>query len=62
MAKPVNLNRFRKEKTRADKKARADENAIAYGRTNTQKKQDRAEAEKQVAHLDQHRRKRDEEP
>ncbi|NIZ13867.1 DUF4169 family protein [Phaeobacter sp. HF9A] len=37
MGKPVNLNRFRKEKARADKKARADENAVKFGRTKAQK-------------------------
>ena len=37
MVKPVNLNRFRKEKARAAKKARADENAVKFGRTKAQK-------------------------
>ena len=37
MSKPVNLNRFRKEKARAVKKARADENAVKFGRTKAQK-------------------------
>lgn len=31
MGKPVNLNRFRKEKARAEKKARADNNAALHG-------------------------------
>jgi len=31
MSKPVNLNRFRKERQRAEKKARADQNSTLYG-------------------------------
>ncbi len=37
MGKPVNLNRHRKEKARAEKKARADQNAVKFGRTKTEK-------------------------
>ena len=29
--KPVNLNQFRKTKARAEKKARADQNAVVHG-------------------------------
>ncbi len=50
MGKPVNLNRYRKEKARADKKARADQNAVAFGRT---------KAEKEVVKLQQDKLKRD---
>lgn len=46
MEKPVNLNRFKKEKARAAKKARADENAVKFGRTKAQKT-----AEAQVSSL-----------
>lgn len=31
MGKPVNLNRFRKQKARAENKARADQNAVLHG-------------------------------
>ncbi|WP_085308878.1 DUF4169 family protein [Planktotalea arctica] len=31
MGKPVNLNRFRKQKARAEKSARADQNAVLNG-------------------------------
>lgn len=31
MSEPVNLNRFRKQKARAEKKARADHNAAIHG-------------------------------
>ncbi len=50
MGKPVNLNRFRKEKARAEKKARADANAVKHGRS---------KSEKAIAKLEQERQKRD---
>ncbi len=53
---PVNLNRFRKEKARVDRKARADENAVKHGRSKAQKARDAAEAEKTRRVLDLHRR------
>lgn len=31
MGKPVNLNRFKKQKARADDKVRADKNAVLHG-------------------------------
>lgn len=52
MSTPVNLNRFRKAKARADKKARADENAVKFGRTKAQKELEKAEAEKARRALD----------
>ena len=56
MTQPVNLNRVRKDKARAAKKARADENAIKFGRSKTQKRAETLEADMQVARLDQHKR------
>ena len=56
MAAPVNLNRFRKEKARAEKKARASENAVKFGRTKEEKALDKAREDKAVRHLDQHKR------
>lgn len=53
---PINLNRFRKVKARAEKKARADENAAKFGRTRTQKAREDAEALKASRALDQHKR------
>lgn len=35
--KPINLNKARKAKTRAEAKAKADENAVRFGRTKAQK-------------------------
>ena len=52
MAQPVNLNRFRKEKARAEKKARADRNAVKFGRTKAEKQLDRARADKSARDLD----------
>ncbi|MDF1671499.1 MAG: DUF4169 family protein [Roseovarius sp.] len=56
MAKPVNLNRFRKVKERAAKKARADENAVSFGRTKLEKSVATARLDKQSSVLDQHKR------
>ncbi len=46
MTMPVNLNRYRKAKARAESKARADENAVKFGRTKAEKQAARAEAER----------------
>jgi hypothetical protein len=56
MSEPVNLNRFRKQKARAEKKARADENAVKFGRTKAEKQRDTAEREKSIRHIDDHKR------
>ncbi|MBU2941500.1 DUF4169 family protein [Shimia thalassica] len=56
MAEPVNLNRFRKQKARADKKARADENAVRFGRTKAEKNREQIEADKAASHIDSHKR------
>ncbi len=37
MSDIVNLNKFRKEKTRAEDKAQADANAVKFGRTKAQR-------------------------
>ena len=56
MAEPVNLNRFRKQKARAEKTARADENAVKYGRTKAEKSLDTARRDKASRDLDAHRK------
>ncbi|WP_027258733.1 DUF4169 family protein [Leisingera aquimarina] len=53
---PVNLNRYRKEKARAEKKARADQNAAAFGRTKAEKELDKARNAQDVRRLDDHKR------
>ncbi|MGI3184637.1 DUF4169 family protein [Nioella aestuarii] len=55
MAEPVNLNRFRKQKARAERKARADENAVKHGRTKAQKSLETARRNKTLRDLDAHR-------
>ena len=52
MGEPVNLNRFRKQKARAAKKAHADENAARFGRSKAEKDLDRARSEKARRELD----------
>ena len=56
MSEPVNLNRYRKAKTRAEKKARADENAVKFGRTKAQKSIEKARADKAKSIIDLHKR------
>ena len=55
MGKPVNLNRFRKEKARAEKRVRADQNAVAFGRTKAEKSLATTRLEKARKDLDGHR-------
>lgn len=51
--KPVNLNRFRKQKARAERRARADENAIKFGLSKSERAVHRAEQDVQTNMLDQ---------
>lgn len=55
MAEPVNLNRFRKQKARTGDKARADRNAVAFGRTKAEKDLERARTDKATRDLDGHK-------
>ncbi|MDA3858439.1 MAG: DUF4169 family protein [Roseovarius sp.] len=50
---PVNLNRFRKDKARVRDKARADENAVRFGRSKAQKELEKARAAKAARDHDQ---------
>lgn len=59
MAKVTNLNQFRKAKARADKARRAEENRARFGRTKADKLLDKAGKAKDRAHLDGHRRNKD---
>ena len=56
MSTPVNLNRVRKDKARAEAKARAAENAVKFGRTKAEKTLDKARADQAARVLDQHRK------
>lgn len=52
MNTPVNLNRFRKAKNRADKDKRAQDNRVKFGRTKAEKQRDAANEAKRLAKLD----------
>jgi hypothetical protein len=52
---PVSLNRYRKEKARADAKSRADANAVKHGRTKAERLLDAARSEKARRMLDRHK-------
>jgi len=52
---PVNLNRVRKAKSRADTVAKATENAVKHGRTKAQKELENARAAKHARDIDQHK-------
>lgn len=56
MGKPVNLNRFRKEKARAERKARADQNAVKYGRSKAETELEKARKSQFIKRLDEHKR------
>lgn len=58
MAEPVNLNRFRKTKARAENKARADTNAVKFGRSKAEKALDQALTDKANHELDGHKKDR----
>lgn len=48
----TNLNRFRKSKARDAKRAKADENAVKFGRSKAQKDLERVQADKARRDLD----------
>ena len=54
--KPVNLNQCRKQKARAENRARADANAAKFGCSKAEKARDAAEADAAARRLDGHRR------
>ena len=54
MAEPINLNRYRKTKARAEDTARADANAAKFGRSKADKTLDQARADKARRDLDGH--------
>ena len=53
---PVNLNRARKDKARALKRARADANAVKFGRSKAEKAREALNKDRAVTRLDQHKR------
>ena len=58
MAEPINLNKARKARARAEKTAKAQANRARFGRTPLQKALDAAEAELRARTLDQSKRDR----
>ncbi len=56
MARVVNLNKARKAKAKTQRRAKAEENAVAFGRTKAQKQRDAAEAAKAARDLEGHKR------
>lgn len=50
---PISLNQVRKDRARADDKARADANAVKFGRTKAQRLLEAAQAEQARKRLDQ---------
>lgn len=54
--KPVNLNRVRKDRARAAKKARAEENSLKFGRSKAEISLDQARKSRAAQILDAHRR------
>ena len=48
----INLNKARKAKARDRKRAKADENAVKFGRSKAQKTSEQATAERLKRHLD----------
>ncbi|MDF1727236.1 MAG: DUF4169 family protein [Sulfitobacter sp.] len=56
MSKPVNLNQFRKDRARDEKKARADRNAVTFGRTKQERQAEEQKAARAEKHLDGHKR------
>lgn len=53
MSQPVNLNKARKARDRAEEKAQADANALKHGRTKAERLLEAAQAEKARRALDQ---------
>jgi hypothetical protein len=54
MAESVNLNRFKKDKARAEKKARANQNSVKFGRNKAEKQLDRTKLDNAKRDLDGH--------
>lgn len=52
MTTPINLNKARKAKARAEREQRAAENRIKYGRTKAQKQNDKIQVEQLSKKLD----------
>lgn len=56
MTEPINLNKFRKARDKAKKKASATENREKFGRTKAERELENARAEKAARETDAHKR------
>ncbi len=56
MNTPVNLSKLKKERNRASRKARADENSVQFGQSKAQKEALKARAEQIARNLEAHKR------
>ncbi|ARJ69880.1 DUF4169 family protein [Paracoccus contaminans] len=56
MAEITNLNRFRKDKARAERRRQGDANAARFGRSRAQKEAEDAERARAERTLEQHRK------
>ncbi|MEL6415674.1 MAG: DUF4169 family protein [Pseudomonadota bacterium] len=56
LVEPINLNKVRKAKARADKEQRAQENRIKHGRTKAEKARDKLQAEQRKNAVDHTKR------
>ncbi len=52
MTSVINLRQARKDRDRAEKRAKADANAAKHGRTKAQKAAEKADADRAARHLD----------
>jgi hypothetical protein len=59
MSEPVNLNRFRKQKARADAKVQAAGNRVKFGQTKARKKLEAALRDKAASVVDSAKLERD---
>lgn len=62
MAEIINLRQARKQKARAEKEARADQNRTTFGRTKAEKELTKAEQDLAQRRLDSHKRDDNETP
>ncbi|MGH1414668.1 MAG: DUF4169 family protein [Pelagimonas sp.] len=56
MSNIINLNQFRKRKTRDKKRTQSDENAVKFGRNKAEKELEQARKDKENRDLDGHER------
>ena len=55
MTTPINLNKFRKAKVRADKETRAEANRVKFGLTKAEKQKLKTERDKAARKIDGHK-------